>query len=67
MTRSLIATRIRVQKVLEARGDAGQGTMEYVGMLIAVAVVVAAVATVLKATNLGDQVTQAFSKAFGGS
>jgi hypothetical protein len=66
MTRSLIATRIRVAKALEARGDAGQGTMEYVGMLIAVAVIVAAVAAVLKSTDLGGKVTSAFSSAFGG-
>ena len=66
MTRSLIATRIRVQKALEARGDAGQGTMEYVGMLVAVAVIVLAVATALKATDLGSKVSSAFQQAFGG-
>jgi hypothetical protein len=66
MTRSLIATRIRLVNALQNRGDAGQGTMEYVGMLIAVAVIVAAVAGVLTKTNLGGKVTDAFNSAFGG-
>jgi hypothetical protein len=65
MTRSFIATRIRFMKAIEAR-EAGQGTMEYVGMIVAVAVIVAAVATVLKATDLGGKVTSAFNSAFGG-
>jgi hypothetical protein len=66
MTRSLIATRIRLTNALQNRGDEGQGTMEYVGMLIAVAVIVAAVAAALTQTNLGSRVTSAFSSAFGG-
>jgi hypothetical protein len=46
-------------------GDAGQGTMEYVGMLIAVAVVVAGVIAVLKGVDISGAVRNAFSSAFG--
>jgi hypothetical protein len=66
MTRTLIATRIRLVNALQNRGDAGQGTMEYVGMLIAVAVIVAAVAGALTKVDLGSKVSSAFTSAFGG-
>jgi hypothetical protein len=65
MTRSLIATRIRFMKAMEAR-EAGQGTLEYVGMIVAVAVIVVAVAAALKATNIQGHVTDAFNSVFGG-
>lgn len=65
MTKALVAMRIRAIKAVEAR-EAGQGTLEYVGMIFAVAVVVAAVVTVLKTQDLGARVTTAFTSVFGG-
>jgi hypothetical protein len=63
MTRLLIATRLRSRSL--AAGDRGQGTLEYVGMIVAVAVVVAAVVAVLKGVDLGGKISDAFNSAFG--
>jgi hypothetical protein len=74
VTRLLLSTRrLHVVRVLGNRrnprlvaaGESGQGTMEYVGMLIAVAVVVAGVIAVLKGVDVGGAVSNAFNKAFG--
>ena len=63
MARALIA-RVRPGR-LRPRGDAGQGTMEYVGMLVAVALVVAGVIAALRGVDISGAVRNAFSKAFG--
>jgi hypothetical protein len=66
MTRLLLATRLRTYPARDpAARDAGQGTLEYVGMLIAVAVVVAGVIAVLKGVDVGGAVSRAFNTAFG--
>jgi Flp pilus assembly pilin Flp len=45
--------------------DCGQGTLEYVGMIVAVAVVVVAVIAVLRGVDLGDKIHDAFTNVFG--
>ncbi|GAA4352767.1 hypothetical protein [Angustibacter luteus] len=65
MTKALVAMQVRAQKALESR-ESGQGTLEYVGMIVAVAVIVGAVVLALNNQKLGDKVTTAFSKAFPG-
>lgn len=42
MTRALVATRIRFQKAVEAR-EAGQGTLEYLGIVIIAGLLIAAI------------------------
>ena len=65
MTRALASTRIRFIKALEGR-EAGQGTLEYVGMIFAVAVVVALVVAAIQDQDLAGRVTTAFTSVFGG-
>ena len=43
----------KVEKI-KARREAGQGTLEYVGMIAVAAVIIVAVVTVLKGAKLGD-------------
>jgi hypothetical protein len=64
MTKALAALQVRMLKATEDR-DSGQGTLEYVGMLVAVAVIVAAVVVVLQGQDLGGKVTEAFNNVFG--
>jgi len=61
MSEKFVALRIRVSKALEAR-QAGQGTLEYVGMVAVAALLAFAVVTVAKGVDLGaffqDQVNK---------
>jgi Flp pilus assembly pilin Flp len=45
--------------------ERGQGTLEYVGMVVAVAVVVVAVIAVLRGVDLGGKIHDAFTNVFG--
>ena len=65
MTKALAALHVRSIKAMESR-DRGQGTLEYVGMIVAVAVIVLAVVTALKGQQLGTRVSDAFNSVFGG-
>ncbi|GLY13851.1 hypothetical protein LWF15_02160 [Kineosporia rhizophila] len=60
MTRKLVSMQIWAAKRIEGARDRGQGTIEYVGMVIAAVVVVLAVATAIKAagidTTVGDKI-----------
>jgi hypothetical protein len=47
MTKALVKTQIRLRQ-LAAKGEAGQGTLEYVGMIIVAAVLVVAVIKIFK-------------------
>ena len=62
MTKNLIALRIRVAKSIEGRIEAGQGTLEYVGMILVVAVIVAAVMTALSGFDFAGKVKTAIQK-----
>ena len=68
MTRKIAALQVRVIKAVEAR-EAGQGTLEYVGMIaVAALLVVAVVGAFGNGTTLGAKVTAAIAKitAIGG-
>jgi hypothetical protein len=63
MTRMFVNTQIRLQKAIEARrSDAGQGSLEYIGMVVvAVIIVVAVIAAFDKfdfAKQVDDQLTE---------
>jgi hypothetical protein len=51
MTKALVKTQIRLQQ-LTAKREAGQGTLEYVGMIIVAAIVVVLVIGAIKGANL---------------
>ena len=65
MTEKFISLRIRATQAIEGRRDAGQGTLEYVGMIIVAALVAVAVMTALKTVNLGTFVTNAVKSVTG--
>jgi hypothetical protein len=52
MTKSLVKTQIRLRQLVANR-EAGQGTLEYVGMIIVASIIVVAVLDVLGAIDLG--------------
>lgn len=56
MTKALVKTQIRLQQ-LTAKGEAGQGTLEYVGMIIVAAVLVVAVIGVINGADLPGKLT----------
>jgi hypothetical protein len=59
MTKRFITLRLHLTQALVRRGDAGQGTLEYVGMIIVAAIVAVAVMGVLKGVDLGGAVQKA--------
>ena len=59
MTQKLIAVRIWLDKTVEGRRDAGQGTLEYVGMIIVAALVIVAVVGVLSPARFSSALTTA--------
>jgi hypothetical protein len=67
MTEKLVALRIRVEKGIEhrlaaTRNDVGQGVLEYVGMVIVAAFVIAAVAAMIKGKDIAGAVGGAIDK-----
>jgi hypothetical protein len=52
MTKSLVRTQIRLRQLVANR-ESGQGTLEYVGMIIVASIIVVAVLNVLGAIDLG--------------
>lgn len=61
MTKALVKTQIRLQQ-LTAKREAGQGTLEYVGMIIVAAILVTIVVTAVKGTDIAGS----FQKAIDG-
>jgi hypothetical protein len=61
MTRIFVKTQIRLQQ-LTAKREAGQGTLEYVGMLVVAAIVVVGVISVLKGADLDVKLGEAIKK-----
>jgi hypothetical protein len=57
MTKALVRTQIRLQQLV-ARGEAGQGTLEYVGMIIVAAIIVVTVITMAKGLDLGGKFSE---------
>lgn len=61
MTKALVRTRVRLQQLTDER-EAGQGTLEYVGMIIVAALIVVAVITAAKGIDLGAVFSTAVHK-----
>ncbi|MCL3859934.1 hypothetical protein [Actinotalea sp. K2] len=61
MTRMLVNTRIRVEKALEER-ELGQGTLEYLGIVIVAAILVVALVTAFNSFDLGSKITEQLNK-----
>jgi len=47
---------------LKARREAGQGTLEYVGMIAVAAIIIVAVVAVAKSADIGSMLTAAINK-----
>jgi hypothetical protein len=60
MTKALVSTQIRLQQLV-TKGEAGQGTLEYVGMVIVAALFAAAVIMAAKNAQLGDKFSKAIA------
>jgi hypothetical protein len=65
MTKRFITLRLHLTQALVRRSDAGQGTLEYVGMIIVAAVIAVAVMGALKGVDLGNAVTTAVNSVLG--
>jgi hypothetical protein len=66
MTEKLVALRIRALKAFERKSDEGQGTIEYVGMILIAALLVVGVLTALKGKDLGGAVSRAVDSVLNG-
>lgn len=53
-----VATRIRVQNALDS-GERGQGSLEYIGMIVVAAVLIVAVLTAFKGADFGAKIQSA--------
>lgn len=64
MTRMFVNTKVRAMKALEARlkGDAGQGTLEYLGIVVVAAILVVALIGAFDTFNLGDKISAQLTK-----
>ena len=56
MTRMFVNTKIRIAKAIEAR-ELGQGTLEYLGIVVVVVLLVGALITAFTAFDLGGKIT----------
>ena len=61
MTRMFVVTKIRLQKALEAR-EAGQGTLEYLGIVVVVALLITALIAGFTTWDLGAKLGTALEK-----
>ena len=64
MTRRFITTQVRIQKALEAR-EAGQGTLEYLGIVIVAAILVGALVGAFNTFDLGGKISTELAKITG--
>ena len=61
MTRMFVNTKIRIEKAIEAR-ELGQGTLEYLGIVVVVVLLVGALITAFTAFDLGGKITTQLNK-----
>lgn len=66
MTKKLVAVQVWFDKAVEGRRDAGQGTLEYVGMIIVAALVVVAVAGAVDGGKIAEKATEMIDKVLNG-
>ena len=71
MTEKFVALQVRAEKAVEqrlmdrrAKGDAGQGTLEYIGAILIAAVIVGLVYAAVSQYQVGDKVKSAIDKVF---
>lgn len=65
-TRLFVSARARLQQLLDRR-EAGQGTLEYLGVVVIVAILVAAAVLAFTTFDLGGKLTTELGKITGGS
>lgn len=64
MTKALVSTQVRIQQLM-SKGEAGQGTLEYVGMVIVAALIVVALIAAARTVNLAKAFTDAIKTVTG--
>jgi len=64
MTRRLVSAQTWATQRIRGAGDRGQGTLEYVGMVVAVAVVIGAVVVAINAWDLPSHMSSIISSVF---
>jgi hypothetical protein len=64
MTKALVKTQIRLQQLV-AKGEAGQGTLEYIGMIIVAAILVVIVVTAVKDGGVKEALVKAIKDIVG--
>jgi hypothetical protein len=64
MTRMYVNTKIRLEKALENR-DAGQGTLEYLGIVVIAAILITALILAFKNFDLGTKIKTQLDKITG--
>lgn len=64
MTKALVKTQVRLHQMVNNR-EAGQGTLEYVGMILVAAVIVVAVMGVLKPDLFKTKLAEAVKSVLG--
>lgn len=57
MTRAFVKAKIRLQKSLEAR-EAGQGSIEYLGVIVVAVLLVVALIAVFRGFDLGARIQE---------
>ena len=57
MTRAFVKAKIRLQKSLESR-EAGQGSIEYLGVIVVAVLLVVALIAVFRGFDLGGKIQQ---------
>lgn len=65
MTRMFVKSKIRLAKGFEGRREAGQGTLEYVGIVIIAAILILAVIAAVNAFDLQGKLATEFAKITG--
>ena len=65
MTKALVKTQIRLHQLV-AKGEAGQGTLEYIGMIIVAAFLVVIVMTAIKNGGVAGKLATAIKEIIGG-
>jgi hypothetical protein len=65
MSMKLVALRIRVEKAIEARREAGQGSLEYIGAILVAGTVVGLVLAAAGKIDIGTALTNAVKKVTG--
>lgn len=61
MTRAFVKAKIRLQKSLEAR-EAGQGSIEYLGVIVVAVLLVVGLIAAFKGFGLGEKITTQLNK-----